>query len=786
LKDYPPGVAIARAFQIIPEICLFASAQQFSIRTPPERKCKVRSFFCTWKSPRTLPTMNRDAQFLLRKPLRMNVAVITPVFQTPRSWLDECLASVACQTFSCTHFVVSDGDAILNDAILPGVEFLRLPRPHQDCGNIARAIGSVSAIGRGFDAIAYLDADNWYEKEHLQLLVELQQRTGAAVCSCGRNLIDLEGSLLGQCREVDGEKFVDTSCLLLTRAAFGIVQVWYQMPREVVAICDRVVWKAIKDAGLSRAHLAQPTVNFRTRYRGHYEYFGKAVPVGAKHVHIEATPSGQFLSATVSVSETVVPASRDRTTQPYTARVSLCMIVKNEERHLADCLAPLANLFTEIIVVDTGSTDRTKEIAARYGAKVYDFTWVDSFAAARNESIRHATGEWIFWLDADDRLDEENLKRLTRFLHELPDENNAYMMCQWSTPDPSTGSALIVDQVRLFRNLPKARWRYRVHEQIYLALRENGANEVGTDIVIRHLGYQETDLRLRKQDRNIRLLQMELEAMPRDSFVLFNLANAYMDHGQADKAIPFLLRCIECAPARVSFLSKAYFLLAGALNLLGRGDEALQHCREGKKLFPQSADLLFQEGVLLIARGAWADVRDSFERILELPPKRNYVGTDANMTGYRTRHNLALAYRNLGLSNKAEEQWLLLLEQTPEFGPAWLALVELYLEQNRQDKTDALLQRLDDKSYRATILPALQARLTLARSDLPGACRILEEGIMHSPGAMWLRLFLADMLLRVAKDEIGAEKHLRAVLALSPNDAQARLKLAQLLVARRG
>src|SRR5579884_2195452 len=91
-------------------------------------------------------------------------------------------------------------------------------------------------------------------------------------------------------------------------------------------------------------------------------------------------------------------------------RVSLCMIVRNEESNLPSCLELIREIVDEIIVVDTGSTDKTKEVAANLGAKVFDFPWKDSFASARNESLRHATGEWIFWMDADDRMDRENIE----------------------------------------------------------------------------------------------------------------------------------------------------------------------------------------------------------------------------------------------------------------------------------------------------------------------------------------------------------------------------------------
>ena len=87
-------------------------------------------------------------------------------------------------------------------------------------------------------------------------------------------------------------------------------------------------------------------------------------------------------------------------------RVSLTMIVKNEEANLPSCLASVADLVDEIVIVDTGSTDRTKEVATSWGARVFDFAWIDDFAAARNEALRHARGDFVFWLDADDRIDD--------------------------------------------------------------------------------------------------------------------------------------------------------------------------------------------------------------------------------------------------------------------------------------------------------------------------------------------------------------------------------------------
>jgi len=92
--------------------------------------------------------------------------------------------------------------------------------------------------------------------------------------------------------------------------------------------------------------------------------------------------------------------------------LSLCMIVKNEEHFLEQCLNSVKDLVDEIIIVDTGSTDRTKEIAKKFNAKIFDFEWIDDFSKARNESLKNATGDWILVLDADETISSQNHQRI--------------------------------------------------------------------------------------------------------------------------------------------------------------------------------------------------------------------------------------------------------------------------------------------------------------------------------------------------------------------------------------
>ncbi|MCS6850305.1 MAG: glycosyltransferase, partial [Gemmataceae bacterium] len=246
-------------------------------------------------------------------------------------------------------------------------------------------------------------------------------------------------------------------------------------------------------------------------------------------------------------------------------RVSLCMIVRNEEADLPHCLESVVDLVQEIIVVDTGSTDATREVARRYGAKVVDYPWTDSFAAARNESLRHATGDWIFWMDADDRLDADNRERLRRLFASLPEANVAYLMKCVSSRDPHDDRpGLEVDHARLFRNLPGLRWEYRVHEQIMPSLARLGAQAKPCDVVIRHAGYEDAQHSWHKLERNLRLLLLEHAERPDDPVTLFNLGWTCLALGRPQEAASYLRRSLERTPENLNYRPKLYALLARA------------------------------------------------------------------------------------------------------------------------------------------------------------------------------------------------------------------------------
>ena len=156
------------------------------------------------------------------------------------------------------------------------------------------------------------------------------------------------------------------------------------------------------------------------------------------------------------------------------------------------CLESVRGLLDEIVVVDTGSKDRTVEIARSFGAKVFEFVWVDDFAAAHNAALARATGDYAFWLDADDVIDPPEREKLRVLLGQLRDggaEQAFVVRCACDPSPDGTGGETVVDHIRLFPLRDDVRWTYRVHEQILPALRRANVPVQWTEITVRHTGY---------------------------------------------------------------------------------------------------------------------------------------------------------------------------------------------------------------------------------------------------------------------------------------------------------
>ncbi len=278
--------------------------------------------------------------------------------------------------------------------------------------------------------------------------------------------------------------------------------------------------------------------------------------------------------------------------------VGLSMIVRNEEANIEACLETVADLVAEIVIADTGSTDRTKEHAAKFGAKVVEFPWCDDFAAARNAGLDRMSTPWVFWMDADDRLDAENRSRLRTLFDSLPEENTGYVMKYFSPWEQSTTRASITEHLRLFRNLPSIRWKGRVHEQIRKAVLDAGGEVCDTEVTIHHLGYQDAQTRQLKAKRNLRLSLKQHAEDPTDSFVLYNIGQCYLVLGQKAQAFPYFQRSFELAPPDTPILHRLYVHLVDGLYEEKLFHEALDLCRRGLAIFKGDAELLFHEGAV--------------------------------------------------------------------------------------------------------------------------------------------------------------------------------------------
>jgi glycosyltransferase involved in cell wall biosynthesis len=200
----------------------------------------------------------------------MRVAVITPYYKESMEQIGKCHSSVVKQTHGdVTHFLIADGYPRWFNF---NCKHISLPDSSRDYGDTPRGIGAAVASAQGYEAIAFLDADNWYEPDHIQTMVGVMKESNYPIITCPRNLFKEDGKFLGVDVESDGYEFNDTNCYLFRRDTFGLLSCWMFKEKEQARVGDRILWGAIKQLDVKVARSTKPTINYTTRLEMHLKY----------------------------------------------------------------------------------------------------------------------------------------------------------------------------------------------------------------------------------------------------------------------------------------------------------------------------------------------------------------------------------------------------------------------------------------------------------------------------------------------------------------------------------
>ena len=245
--------------------------------------------------------------------------------------------------------------------------------------------------------------------------------------------------------------------------------------------------------------------------------------------------------------------------------ISLCMIVKDEENSLARCLDSVKAACDEIVIIDTGSSDSTKEIARRYTRRVFDFKWIHDFAAARNYAFAQATQKYILWLDADDVLSPDNLERLLQLKKTLAPSTDSVTMNYELAKDEYGNVTASLRRNRLVKRTKKFKWIGVVHEYL-----EVYGNIFESNVAVTHYGDD------RETDRNLNIYEKLLAdgklTSPRD---IYYFANELNDHGMYQRAIEFYEKFLQTGEGWIEDNLAACGKMSDCYNHLGEKEKEL-------------------------------------------------------------------------------------------------------------------------------------------------------------------------------------------------------------------
>src|SRR3954471_17180148 len=428
--------------------------------------------------------------------------------------------------------------------------------------------------------------------------------------------------------------------------------------------------------------------------------------------------------------------------------LSLCMIVKDEEEMLPRCLAAVKPAVDEMIVVDTGSSDRTVEIAESFGARVLHHEWNGSFSDARNVSLEAATGDWIIYLDADEVLVEEDAAGLRALTGRVWREAFSLVETNY-TGDIEDGTAMTHNAMRVFRNRPEYRFKGRLHEQMAYALPGYLSERIEyTQLRIEHYGYLGVVRDAKdKSRRNLELLQQQVAEGTESAFQSFNLGSEYLALGEIDTAIGHFEKSwqmLETDPGRTvyPYVPTLANRFVTALREANRLDAADRQAEEALELFEGFTDLVFQKAWIARSRGDDAGARALFQRCLEMGDAPSRYSAVVGCGTYLAL--IALAQ----LSTAAEAEAL--LERCLDEHPGFLGTVHPYAAAMLAGGRDAadVVATIEERVEKLTASASFMLGTALYEA---GAAELAEQQFRavldHQPTSVPARVALAETLL---------------------------------------
>lgn len=292
--------------------------------------------------------------------------------------------------------------------------------------------------------------------------------------------------------------------------------------------------------------------------------------------------------------------------------ISVCIIAKNEEKNIERCLSSLAPYGFEIVLVDTGSTDRTKELASKYTNKIYDFVWIDDFSAARNFSLEKASNNWIFMLDCDEWIESIDIEELHYFRKNLSHAVGSVDRHNITGTPENPGKS--IDRTERFFSKQRFYYTGTIHEQL-TPKHEKTFETFLLNTQIGHDGYCMTEEeRLQKSHRNVSMLLKQLEKEPDNPYVYYQLGKGYQIIDDSEKACEYFSKGLEFnLDPELAYVQAMVVEYGFELLKLGRKDEALlfENIYED---FASSADFVYLMGMIYLENRMYNQALDAFNK----------------------------------------------------------------------------------------------------------------------------------------------------------------------------